>query len=70
MQRLRSVTSLDVSAVAGHRAIPAALLFLSYIPVSELRVLGTEANKFYDRNHPLYDEAILIRCYTHMLFVH
>ena len=28
MQRLRTVTSLDVSAVAGHHAIPAALLFL------------------------------------------
>ena len=29
MQRLRTVTSLDVSAVAGHHAMPAALLFLS-----------------------------------------
>ena len=28
MQRLRTVTSLDVSAVAGHHAMPAALLFL------------------------------------------
>ena len=27
MQRLRTVTSLDVSAVAGHHAMPAALLF-------------------------------------------
>ena len=26
MQRLRTVTSLDVSAVAGHHAMPAALL--------------------------------------------
>ena len=26
MQRIRSVTSLDVSAVAGHHAMPAALL--------------------------------------------
>ena len=30
MQRLRTVTSLDVSAVAGHHAMPAALLFLFY----------------------------------------
>ena len=28
MQRLRTVTSLDVSAVAGHHAMPAALLFV------------------------------------------
>ena len=27
MQRLRTVTSLDVSAVEGHHAMPAALLF-------------------------------------------
>ena len=29
MHRLRTVTSLDVSAVAGHHAMPAALLFLT-----------------------------------------
>ena len=29
MQRLRTVTSLDVSAVAGHHVMPAALLFES-----------------------------------------
>ena len=28
MHRLRTVTSLDVSAVAGHHAMPAALLLL------------------------------------------
>ena len=27
MQRLRTVTSLDVSAVAGHHAMPAVLFF-------------------------------------------
>ena len=31
MQRLRTVHLLDVSAVAGHHAIPAALLFLTVI---------------------------------------
>ena len=30
MQRLRTVTSLDVSVVAGHHAMPAALLFSLY----------------------------------------
>ena len=28
MHRLRTVTNLDVSAVAGHHAMPAALLFI------------------------------------------
>ena len=32
--------------------------------LSVLRILDTEANKFYDRNHQLYDAAILTRCYT------
>ena len=36
MQRLRTVTSLDVSAVAGHHAMPAALLLV----VKKLRVLS------------------------------
>ena len=31
MQRLRTVTLLDVSAVAGHHAMPAALLFFLFI---------------------------------------
>ena len=40
------------------------LSFLSSLPISVLRVLDTEANKFYDRNHKLYDAALLTRCYT------
>ena len=40
------------------------LSFLSSLPISVLRVLDTEANKFYDRNHQLYDAALLTRCYT------
>ena len=39
------------------------LSFLSSLPISELRVLYIEANKFYDRNRPLYDAALLTRCY-------
>ena len=38
--------------------------FLSSLPISVLRILDTEANKFYDRNHQLYDAALLTRCYT------
>ena len=33
MHRLRTVTSLDVSAVAGHHAMPAALLFVVVVIV-------------------------------------
>ena len=37
VQRLRTVTSLDVSAVAGHHAMPAALLFINSKSVSRWR---------------------------------
>ena len=42
------------------------LSFLSSLPtcISVLRILDTEANTFYDRNHRLYDAAPLTRCYT------
>ena len=40
------------------------LSFLSSLPISVLRILDTEANKLYDRNHQLYDAALLTRCYT------
>ena len=38
------------------------LSFLSSLSISVLRILDTEANKFYDRNHQLYDAALLTRC--------
>ena len=40
------------------------LLYLSSLPISVLRSLDTEANKFYDRTNRLYDAALLTRCYT------
>ena len=40
------------------------LSFLSSLPISVLRILDTEANKFYDRIHQLYDSALLTKCYT------
>ena len=39
-------------------------IFHASLPISVLRVLDTEANKIYDRNHQLYDAALLTRCYT------
>ena len=40
------------------------LSFLSSLLISVLRSLDTEANKFYDSTHQLYDAALLTRCYT------
>ena len=43
----------------------ATLCYLSYsLPISVLHSLDTEANKFYDNTHQLYDAALLTRCYT------
>ena len=38
--------------------------YLSSLPIAALRSLDTEANRFYDRNHQMYDAALLTRCYT------
>ena len=40
------------------------LSYLSLLPISVLRSLDTEANKFYERSNRLYDAALLTRCYT------
>ena len=40
------------------------LSFLSSLPIPALRILDTEANRFYDRNHQMYEAALLTRCYT------
>ena len=45
------------------------LSFLSSLPISVLRILDTEANKFYDRNHQLYDAALLTRCYMRIFLL-
>ena len=43
------------------------LSYLSLLPISVLRSLDTEANKFYDRTNRLYDAALLTRL-LNMLF--
>ena len=40
------------------------LSYLSSLPIAVLRSLDTEANRFYDVNHQMYDAALLTRCYT------
>ena len=58
-------TSLNVLAVKlrMHGRHP-MLSYLSSLPIAVLRSLDTEANRFYDRNHQMYDAALLTRCYT------
>ena len=49
---MRSNTSLkDLSKVLEDHGRHSMLSFLSSLPISVLRILDTEANKFYDRNH-------------------
>ena len=40
------------------------LSFLSSLPIPILCILDTEANWFYDKNHQIYEAALLTRCYT------
>ena len=40
------------------------LFYLSSLPIAVLRSLDTEANRLYDRNHQMYDAALLTRCFT------
>ena len=40
------------------------LSYLSSLPMSVSSSLDTEADRFYDRNHQMYDAALLTRCYT------
>ena len=40
------------------------LTYLSSLPIAALRSLDTESNRVYDRNHQMYDAALLTRCYT------
>ena len=42
----------------------AMLSFLSSLLIPVLRILDIEANRFYDRNHQMYEAALLTRCYT------
>ena len=40
------------------------LSFLNTLPISVLRVLGSETNKLNDRANTLYKAALLTRCYV------
>ena len=40
------------------------LSFLSSLLIPVLCILDIEANRFNDRNHQMYEAALLTRCYT------
>ena len=61
----RANTTLKcLSKVLKDQGRHSMLSFLSSLPITVLRSLVTEANKFYDSTHQLYDAALLTRCYT------
>ena len=58
-------TSLyNLSSKLRERGRHAMLSFLSSLPILVLSILDIEANRFYDRNHQMYEAALLTRCYT------
>ena len=64
VQKLANCTLRDLSAKFDVHGRHCMLSYLSSLPISGLRSLDTEANKFYDRTNRLYDATILTRCYT------
>ena len=61
----KSGTSLyNLSSKLREQGRHAMLSFLISLPNPVLRILNIEANKFYDRNHQMYEAALLTRCYT------
>ena len=54
----------DLAAKLREHGRHSMFSYLSSPPIAVLRSLDTEANRFYDRNHKMYDAALLTRCYT------
>ena len=58
----KSNTSLnDLSTKIREHGRHAMLSFLSSLPITVLCILNIEANRFYDRNHQMYEAALLTR---------
>ena len=56
-----SLFDLNILLYSGRHQMLSKLASLS---ISSLRKLDDEANKFYDREHDLYEASLLTRCYT------
>ena len=54
----------DLSIALNNHGRHGLLSFLSSLPISVLRNLELEANKFYNRANKLYKAALLTRCYV------
>ena len=54
----------DLSTKLREHVRHAILSFLRSLPSPVLRILDIEANRFYDRNHIIYEAAFLTICYT------
>ena len=64
VQKLANCTLRDLATKLDVHGRHCMLSYLSSLPISVLRSLDTEADKFYDRTNRLYDAALLTRCYT------
>ena len=61
----KSNTSLyDLSTKLREHGRHEMLSFLSSLPIPVVCILDIEANRFYDRNHQMYEAALLTGCYT------
>ena len=67
----KSNTSLnDLSIKLREHGQHAMLSVLSSLTFPVLGILDIEANRFYNRNHQMYEAALLTRCYTqHVLLL-
>ena len=63
-QKLANCNLRDLATKLDVHGRQCKLSYLSSLPISVLRSLETEANKFYDRTNRLYDAGLLTRCYT------
>ena len=64
VQKLANCTIRDLAGKLDVHGRHCMFSDLSSLPISVLRCLDTEANKFYDRTNRLYDAALLTRCHT------
>ena len=64
VQKLAYCTLRELATKLGVHGRHCMLSYLSSLPISVLRSLDTEVNKFYDITNRLYDVALLTRCYT------
>ena len=64
VQKLANCNLRDLAAKLDLHGRQCMLSYLRSLPISVLRSLDTEANKFYDRTNRLYNAALLTMCYT------